>query len=148
MSNGIVAEAFWKVTQWGVARRLAAAAPPAAGTGRRGREAGRPRPAHDEGAGSSADPAPSSTGVERSGALGAPLREQLEALVEEHLQVRDRAALQEHVPVRARRLDLLLLGRRPSISREMLPCRRHSQVAGASASFANGTSNSCPRGQA
>ena len=127
MSSTIVAEALWRVTSWGVRASLVPAAP--------ARDAGRHRylhPAMTKGPDlcgpalvrclpQAVRPARRRSALSAiqpvSGDLGAALREQLEALVEQHLQVGDRAALQEHVPVRARGLGLLLLGlarRRPA----------------------------------
>jgi hypothetical protein len=45
-------------------------------------------------------------------------------------------------------LTFLASGSTPSINFETLPCSRHSQVMGGSASSENGTSKSWPLGQA
>ena len=57
--------------------------------------------------------------------------------------LRRNGARKQHVPVGARRLDLLWFGRSPSMRVPSRPLR-HSQVPGISASSANGTSNSSP----
>ena len=92
MSNSIILEAFWRVAQWGVARRL--------------RQFGSRKPA--------AEPLSQRLGaatVRAAGvlvAVGAPaLPDDLKALGEHSLEIFDRAALHEHVPVAARRLGLL-----------------------------------------
>ena len=78
------------------------------------RPAARRRAHHAAGHGRT--PPPDGDGVRRvgSGALGAALLQQPEALVEELLQLGHRTALEQHVPVGARRLGLLRLrlGRR------------------------------------
>ena len=114
MSNSIIMEAFWRVAQWGVARRLRQLSVARS----RGQ---REEPAYPADKGSWKNPAGwASLGLSRRlgapavraagvlAAVGAPaLPDDLKALGEHGLEILDRAALHEHVPVAARRLGLL-----------------------------------------
>ena len=94
MSNSIILEAFWRVAQWGVARRL-----------RQLRRSGSKASGHTtKNCQRLRAPAVRAAGV----LVGAPaLPDDLKALGEHGLKILDRAALHEHVPVAARRLGLL-----------------------------------------
>ena len=74
--------------------------------------------------------------------------EQLEALLEDVLELLLRTPLQEHVPVRADGLLGLGLALDPDLLSASAPQRGHSQSAGTSASTDIVISNSCPCGHA
>ena len=80
------------------------------------------------------------------GLLAAGLAQEGQALLEELLELGDRATLEQHVPVGADVLDGLGLGlRAPTWSLASAP-QRHSQVCGTSASTEKGSSIVCPLG--
>ncbi len=140
MSQTIVAEALWRVTRWGAARLLH----------RVGRPAGRCAPEPCSGAdttkpGRPGDPASSCLRQAMSARRSA--RSSSRSVSSTSRSATDRRSSNMSQCVRGG-FAFFCSGSDPSTSREMLPCRRHSQVAGASASSAKGTSKSCPRGHA
>ena len=158
MSNAIVAEALWKVTQWGVERRWRRLR-------RRGAPVGSRRDGPDVTKGRTTRVRPFSldlrqSSLPRRSAPSAILGRPSQAISARRSASSSRRSLSSTSRSATERrsrsmsqcvrggLAFFCSGGAPSTSREMLPCRRHSQVAGISASFANGTSNSCPRGQA
>src|SRR5262249_28740348 len=102
MTNKIILEAFWRGAQWGVARGLGRVG--TVGARRRGgRDRGRGPVGWRTGAGLRLSAPALRAGVLR-GVRTPPLPDDLEPLGEHGLEVLDRAALHEHVPVTARRL--------------------------------------------
>ncbi len=105
MSNTVIFEAFTRVARWGIGARLHGRSAASSGANRRQAAGGR----LTGGACSNAELRATAVGDVGDGAglQGAPLLDYLKALGEYRLKVLDGPAFHEHVPVAARRLDLL-----------------------------------------